>query len=41
MTTDKVVFVEAMEREFIYPVGSKEYIESHRRTTEHLLNLED
>ena len=41
MTTDKVVFVEAMERDFIYPVGSKEYMESHRRTTEHLLNLKE
>jgi len=38
MTTDKDIFVEAMEREFIYPKGSKEYMESHKRTMLHLLN---
>jgi|ETNvirnome_2_130_1030620.scaffolds.fasta_scaffold97186_1 sensor c-di-GMP phosphodiesterase-like protein len=38
MTTDKDIFVEAMEREFIHPKGSQEYMESHRRTMLHLLN---
>ena len=38
MTTDKDIFVEAMEREFIYPKDSKEYMESHKRTILHILN---
>ena len=37
ITTDREIFIDAMEREFIFPKGSKEWIDSYKKTVIQLL----
>ena len=41
ITTDREIFIDAMEREYIFPRGSKEWIESYKKTVLQLLNTKD